>query len=292
MARKKTIGVTGATGFVGSVLVEKLLKKNYKVKLFVFEKEKCPFEEVEDCRGDLLTGQGIEKFLEDTDVIVHLAGRVLPPDEEMISGNVLTTYNLVAKLLSSKVKKIIFSSSIAVYGDSNDRVFKETDKCNPNTDYGRSKLSAEKIISKWSEKTEGESVVFRFFSIYGPENRKGVVYNLCKDFIEKGKVTVFGSGLQRRDLVYVDDVVELLELSLMKDLGGIYNVGSGKYHTILDLISILENVSGKKCKVDFKEAESEKVDEILYSIDKLKDGFGWVPNVDIKEGIRRVYEYY
>lgn len=269
------VAVTGASGFVGRNFLSRLVKGDFEIKVF---------------RGDLLTGKGVDKFLEGSKILIHLAGQVLPGKTSMEEGNVMTTENLVSRVKGTTVNKIIFSSSVAVYGDSNGKVFKETDKCTPNTEYGRSKLAAEKIISNWSKETGGKSVIFRFFSIYGQGNRKGVVFNLCNDFIKKGKITVFGDGRQRRDLVYVDDVANLLELSVIGDPDGIYNVGSGENYSILDLISILEEISGKKCKAYFEKAESEKVDEILYSIDKLKNDFGWTSKIDIKEGMKRVYE--
>lgn len=284
------VAVTGASGFIGQILLSKLIKNGYEVNVLDAE-DATYLKSVKVFKGNLLIGNGIDKFLEGSSILIHLAGQVLPGITSMEDGNVKTTKNLISKATGTTIKKIIFSSSVSVYGDSKGTVFKETDVCNPNTQYGQSKHSAEKIIIDWSEKTGGQSVILRFFSIYGPENKKGVIFNLCKDFIEKRKVVVFGNGHQRRDLVHVDDAAELLELYVKKDLDGIYNVGSGKYYSILDIISILEEISGKKCEVDFKKAESEKVDEIFYSIDKLKNDLDWTPKIDIKEGLRSVYTH-
>lgn len=285
----KKVAVTGASGFIGGHLLPKLLKNGFEVKVLDFGDGNYP-RNVRVVAGNLFSDGNLSKFLDGADVVIHLAGQVLPGATSMQEGNVETTRNLIKECQRLLVKKIIFSSTVAVYGDSNGKVFKETDKCLPNTDYSESKLEAEKIIVDWSKNVGCSSTIFRFFSVYGQGNKKGAVYNLCRDFIEKGRVTIYGSGKQRRDLVYVEDAAEVLKKSITDLSGGIYNVGTGKYYSILDMVSVLERVGGKKCKIDFEKSESEKVGEVLYSVEKLKKDLGWLPLIDIKDGIKKVYK--
>ncbi|MDP3014523.1 MAG: GDP-mannose 4,6-dehydratase [Candidatus Subteraquimicrobiales bacterium] len=132
--------------------------------------------------------------------------------------------------------------------------------------------------------------VIIFFSLYGSNNKKGVIYNLCNDLFNKGIITIYGDGKQKRDLVFVEDAVKLLSLAVKKNLSGIYNVGTGKNSSILDLISILEKISSKKCKIVFKKQDKRKVGEIFYSVEKTKRETGWLPRTMIEEGIKLVYK--
>lgn len=284
------VAVTGASGFIGNHLLSNLITRGYHLVVLDFDKHEYP-DGVEVVKGNLLTGEGLTDFLKDVDVVIHLAGQVLPGKTTMDEGNVKTTANLINACKAVKIKKFIFASSVAVYGNSHGKVFKEINICNPDTEYGESKLGAEKIIREWSKETGTIATIFRFFSIYGPGNTKGVIYNLCRDFIDRGQVTIFGNGEQKRDLVFVSDVSELISRALADNFDGIYNVGTGSYYSISDLVSILEKVAGEKCRVIFKEEEKSKVGEIIYSVDKLKNDFGWLPDTDIESGVRDVFEY-
>lgn len=284
------VSLTGASGFIGRYLLPKLIESGFDVKALDLDGGLYP-KGITVVRGDLFTRKGLGKFLDGADTLIHLAGQVLPGKTSMEEGNVQTTQNLIKECYKFPIKKVIFASTIAVYGDSNAKIFKETDICKPNTQYGESKLKAEKIIETWSKNSSNPHTIFRFFSIYGPENTKGVVYNLCKDFIETGVVTIYGTGKQSRDFMYVEDVAEILSLAVSKKSNGIYNVGTGKYYSILDLVSILESVSGKKCRILFKDAQIQKVDEVTYSIQKLERIFNWSPSVGIEEGFKKVYQH-
>ncbi len=284
------VAITGASGFIGSHLLSRLITEKHQLVVLDFDGHNYP-DGIKVVRGNLLNGEGLDNFLDGVDVVIHLAGQVLSGKTSMEEGNIKTTANLISACRSAKIKKFIFASTIAVYGDSNGKMFRETDTCHPDTEYGESKFEAEIMIRKWSKEDGGVATIFRFFSIYGPGNTKGVIYNLCHDFIKSGGVTIYGDGKQKRDLVFVDDVSELIKRSLEGNFDGIYNVGTGKYYSILDLVSILEKISGRKCEIDFQNSDESKVGEVIYSVEKLKSEFGWLPATDIKSGIKKVFEH-
>lgn len=288
---KPRIGITGASGFVGRYLIDKLLHQSYSLVAFSREKNPNLPQEVKIINGDLGTGRGLASFLKNTDILVHLAGQVLPGTTTMEEGNVKTTRNLILKAEKYPIRKIIFSSTVVVYGSSRSKVFKESDLCHPDTDYGLSKLHAEKVIQDWGEKTGNTYTIFRFFSLYGPGNNKGAVYSLLRDFIGKGSVSIFGDGLQKRDLVCVEDAAKVLSMAIVKNINGVYNVGTGKNHSILDIVSLIEKISGKKCKIDFRKKDKNIVDEVIYSVDKLRINLGWLPETDLESGIESCYGY-
>lgn len=290
MIRKRKIVITGASGFIGSNLVPLLLKKHYQITVLDQRGASYP-KSVKVVHGNLLTGEGLDEFLEGSDILIHLAGQVLPGVTTMEEGNTKTTRNLVLKAEQYKVKKIIFASSVAVYGNSKTKIFKETDKCNPDTDYGLSKFKAEKIVEKWGKKKGSQYAILRFFSLYGYGNKKGLIYNLCTDFINTGSVIINGDGTQERDLVWVDDAVDTITLACETDFKGTYNIGTGINYSLLELISILEKVSGKKCNIIFKKKDNNKVGSIFYSSKKISKETGWKPQMTAVEGVGLVYKY-
>jgi UDP-glucose 4-epimerase len=288
-AKTSKIAITGASGFIGRNLLHHLAGNNCSITVLDFDAASYP-KSVKVVKGNLLTKEGLDEFLEETDVLIHLAGQVLQGNISMDKGNAKTTENLILKASKYSVKKIIFSSTIAVYGSSDEKIFKESDNCLPDTEYGLSKLKAEKIIEEWGKKIGNQYTILRFFSVYGQNNKKGVVYDLCSDFINKGMITVYGNGKQKRDLVFVEDVAKVLSLAVERNLEGIYNVGTGKSYSILDLISILEKISGKKCKILFRKQDKSKVNKISYSVEKIEKEARWLPEMMVEEGIKLVYK--
>lgn len=284
------IAITGASGFIGRNLLHRLTRNNCSVTVLDFDAASYS-RSIKVVKGNLLTKEGLDEFLEGSEVLFHLAGQVLPGNTNMDIGNFETTKNLISQASKHTVKKIIFSSSVAVYGSSDKKIFKESDNCLPDTEYGLSKLKAEKIIEEWGKKIGNQYTILRFFSLYGHNNKKGIVYDLCSDFINKGMITVYGDGKQKRDLVFVEDVTKVLSLAVERNLEGIYNVGTGKSYSILDLISILEKISGKKCKILFKKQDKSKVNRISYSVEKIEKEVRWLPEMMVEEGIKLVYRY-
>ncbi|MEK7550473.1 MAG: NAD(P)-dependent oxidoreductase [Patescibacteria group bacterium] len=289
MPKYQKISITGASGFVGRSLLHYLARSSFLITVLDFNGASYP-KSVKVVKGNLLTKEGLDEFLEGCEILIHLAGQVLSGNTRMDKGNVDTTRNLIMEASKHTVKKIIFSSTVAVYGSSNKKLFKESDKCHPDTEYGMSKFKAEKIIEEWGKKDGNQYTILRFFSLYGSGNKKGVIYELCSDLFNKGIVTVYGDGKQKRDLVFVEDVAKILSLSIRKNLYGIYNVGTGKSFSILDIISILEKISSKKYKIVFKKQKKDKVKEIFYSVEKIKKEANWLPETTVEEGIKLVYK--
>ncbi|HKC04595.1 MAG TPA: NAD(P)-dependent oxidoreductase [Patescibacteria group bacterium] len=276
MPKYQKISITGASGFVGRNLVDHLASSNFLITVLDLNGASYP-KSVKVVKGNLLTKEGLDEFLQGSDILIHLAGQVLSGNTSMDEGNVYATKNLIMEASKRTVKKIIFSSSIAVYGSSDKKFFKESDKCHPDTKYGMSKLRAERIIEKWGKKDGNQYTILRFFSLYGSGNKKGVVYDLCSDVFNKGVITVYGDGKQKRDLVFVEDAVKILSLAIKENLEGIYNIGTGKSFSVLDLISILEKISDKKSRIVFKKQDKRKVNEIFYSVEKIKNALAGYP---------------
>lgn len=301
------IGMTGATGFLGGHIIKRLQKDGHTIKAFVIEEKPNLPEDVDWVHGDLSTGNGLPEFLNGVDVLVHLAARIVPPDEEMMEGNVITAHNLVAEALKYPIKQIVFTSSVAVYGKDKQSLtslkqslplrgkkekFKEMDNCSPNTMYGLTKFLAEKVIQYWSTMTGNPATIFRPFNIFGPGNAKGVIYQFYSDIKNNGRVVVYGDGTQERDYLYVGDIVEVFSKVISQKKGGIFNLGNPKKHSVLQILSVFEKVMNKKIKIEFSPNEQGKVFNVNQNLSFVKKELEWEATTSFEDGLRKTIQWY
>lgn len=289
---KPTIGITGASGFIGRHLMDALLRQGYPVIALSRKKDLVLPSKVKVINGDLTDGCGLPSFLEKTDILIHLAARILPPEEEMFKDNVITTWNLISEALKHKIKKVIYISSIVVYGDNKGKKFKESDECHPSTEYGLSKYLAEKLIQFWAVKTGNSAVILRPFNIYGPGNKKGIIHDFYEAIKKTDEVTIYGDGKQKRDFLYIDDAVELVSRLINNSAEGIYNIGTGENYAVSDLPAKFGKILNKKIRVAFDSEEKGKVYSILYDITKVEKELGWKSGVSLDNGLKKTISWY
>lgn len=286
------IGITGATGFLGGHIIKRLQKDGHTIKAFVIEEKPNLPKEVEWVRGDLSTGKGLPEFMEGIDVIIHLAARIVPPDDDMMRDNVIAAHNLVAEALKHPINQIVFTSSVAVYGRDKKEKFKESDNCYPNTMYGLTKYLAEKIIQYWSTMTGNPATILRPFNIFGPGNAKGVIYQFYSDIKNTGGVVVYGDGKQERDYLFVEDIVDVFSKVVEQKKGGIFNLGNPKKYSVLDILSVFEKVMNKKIKIEFSPNEQGKVFNVNQNLSLVKEELGWEAKTSFEDGLRKTVEWY
>ena len=294
------IGITGGSGFVGMHLIDKFLANNYQVKVLALEANPNFPKEVKFIKGDLVKKENISIFLKDVDILIHLAARIIPPDDVMMKNNVLATFNLVTAALNHPIKQIIFTSSVAVYGKQSlpfhgkdkKSKFKETDECFPNTTYGLSKYLSEKIILYWSSNTGNPVTIFRPFNIYGPGNYKGIIYSFISGIKDKGNVVIYGDGKQERDFMYVGDFVEAVVRAIDMKKKGIFNLGFYKKYSILEVFKTFKKIMKNDVKVTFNKTEQGKVFNINQDLSLAKKVLGWKAKVNLEQGLKKTIEWY
>jgi len=208
------IGITGTKGFVGKNLIKKLKKTNKKYVCF---------------KGNLLNKKSLENFFKRNNptTIIHLAGTFNPPFKDQINGNLLTTWNILEIGLNHKLKKIIYASSYAVYGEAK-KPFIEKDKLNPTTSYALSKVFAEDCINFYTNKKKINSIILRFSNIYGKNNNKGVIHDFIKKIKINKKIIINGNGNQSRNFIHVNDACTAIIKSIDYKNSAIFNIGSTK----------------------------------------------------------------
>lgn len=272
--------VTGGAGFIGSNLVNSLVENNEVVVLDNLSNSKNNVnKKAAFIKGDITDMDDVIKAVKGCDVVFHLAASidVRNSDEKKdYEVNFLGSKNVFEAANDIKAK-IIFTSSAAVYGNAHCPVTEETE-CNPISQYGRSKLRAEKLLK--------DAFVLRLFNVYG-YNSHGVIEKFCKSITNYETVIVNGRGNQTRDFVYVSDVVNALILGIENT--GTYNIGTGKETSVLEIIDIIHKTT--KCKPDVKFGMPIE-NEILrsYADNKKIKSLGWTPKVNLQEGIENVLE--
>jgi UDP-glucose 4-epimerase len=199
--------------------------------------------------------------------------------------NVEGTRNVLETALKHNVKRVVFASSAAVYGN-NDKAVKETDELRPQDPYGESKKEAEMLMRSYFEENGLETVSLRYFNVYGPRQNGGVI----KAFLNSTTPTIYGDGNQSRDFIYVNDVVRANLLALSAKPGEAFNVGTGVVTSMLSLIDTLSRITGKKYNPSFA---PERKNDIRYSCadtEKAEKILGFKAETTIEEGLRRTIE--
>jgi UDP-glucose 4-epimerase len=276
------IGVTGATGFIGTHLLSAIKGQG----TVVTRPRREGFPEKQD----------LKRFVAGTDLIFHLGGVNRDTDEKILSGNIISTSRLVESILSygKPSARIVFASSAQVYSWKNyRRPIRETWKANPETVYGVSKQSAENLI-----KNSGiPFVVLRMSNVYGPgcrPNYNSVVPTLCDRAIKGLPLMVNGDGLQCRDFIYIEDIVQAFMLAGFKPVIGsreIFNVSSGRMVSLKQIVKQIGKLH-KNTKVEFLTNETNS--EISYCCDasRFSKKYGWRPRVSLSNGIEKTISYF
>jgi UDP-glucose 4-epimerase len=295
--------VTGGAGFIGSHLVDYLIKK--KVKVLVIDNLSYGFKQNLNPKAsfkklDIKNGGKVNKIFQEflPDFVAHLAGITSksPSDKNRVfKTNVLGTANILKACVRNKVKKIIFSSSAAVYGETNMFPTGENQKLSPINPYGLSKAKAESKILAFSGKYNLNYSILRYSNVYGPRQRDdsegGVISIFCKQASLFKNATIYGDGLQTRDFIFIDDVIKANYLSLVSPKSFAANVSTGKETNIINLIKIIEKVSKKKVQITFKPARKGEIKRSCPNNSLIKQKIDWKPLTKLETGIKKTYSY-
>jgi len=288
--------VTGGAGFIGKHLVKYLLDKDNTITIFdnfsnSEEKSLDHFIKngVKVVNGDIRNFEEILKETEEQEILIHLAAKIsvsqsiLNPSETF-EVNVDGTKNVLEACKKNNVKKIVIASSAAVYGEGDSRMkLKENTKTSPISPYGKSKLKMEQEIEK---NNKIDCIILRFFNIFGigqiPEYA-GVITKFIEMISSNKPLEIFGDGMQTRDFVSINDVVESIYDAIKNGKNGTYNIASGKTITINELAEFMMSLSGKNLEIRHI---SEKHGDIRFSeadISLAKSKIGYVPKLGLNE---------
>ncbi|MFS0950212.1 NAD-dependent epimerase/dehydratase family protein [Enterococcus thailandicus] len=302
--------ITGGAGFIGSTLANYLSKENKIVvvdDLSMGKQENLAVSSnLKFVKGDVTDESLMEKLLRDHsfDYIFHLAAVASVADS--VARPVAThrvNFESVLMLLElirqyqPKLKRLVFSSSAAVYGDELTLPKQEESVIRPLTPYAVDKFAAEQYVLDYYHLYDVPTSAVRFFNVYGPNQNPNSPYSgvisILMDRYKKqlaGEATIFtlfGDGSQSRDFVYIEDVIQALMLVATKEeaLGKQFNVGTGDGTTLLELIQAIDEILQVKLKLKFEEERSGDIHDSLANISKIKT-LGYQPKFDILAGMK------
>lgn len=310
-----SILVTGAAGFIGSNLVDALLKREETVigidnldDYYSPERKKKNLEQAMEASSfiyktiDFNDKESLISLIQDNaiDKIIHLGAKagVRPSIEDpqgYVKANVMGTVNILEAARETGVKKIIIASSSSVYGNNEKTPFSEEDVVDyPISPYAASKKSVELFSHVYHHLYGMDVCCLRFFTVYGPRGRPDMAIYKFTKLIDEGKpITMFGDGSSRRDYTYVSDVVAGVLSALERQLGfEVINLGNSETVELSRLISLIETNLGKKANIERKDMQPGDVDKTFADISKAKRLLDYSPEVSIDEGIKRFISWY
>jgi UDP-glucose 4-epimerase len=297
--------VTGGAGFIGSHLVDRLVDEGYDVRvidsLYSGKLENIERHiksgKVDFVKGDIRDASLVKKSLVGVEAVFHLAAIISVPfsvsnPELTLDVNLAGTLNLLNACSEKNVGKFIFVSSCAVFGDTKILPVNENASTNPISPYAESKLLAERDCLNFQQKGLLQSVVLRFFNVYGPRQGMNDYSGVITRFINRAKegqsLTIYGDGSQTRDFINVKDIVQAL-LACMKSRsanGEVFNIGSGKPTSITELAKTVLELTGQDLEIRYELARAGDIKDSYADISKAKKLLSYEPEVTLREGLR------
>ncbi|SEI86350.1 UDP-glucose 4-epimerase [Propionispira arboris] len=295
--------ITGGAGFIGSHLVEKLLKENCQVmvldNLHTGLKENLPegvsFIEMDVRDENILTVFAKEKF----EAIVHLAGQTMvnvSVDDPKFDAavNIQGTINVLEAARKTGVKRVVFASTAAAYGDAQELPIVETTTLSPLSFYGLSKVTVEHYLALYQEIFNLDYVVLRFANVYGErqgDGGEGGVISIFTKRIASGKsITIYGDGGQTRDFVYAGDIAAGIYCALQTDnVNTAYNLSTQTEVSVNAMVALFDEITGNHVVPLYERARKGDIYRSVLSNVKAITGLGWKPVMSLAEGLKRTY---
>jgi nucleoside-diphosphate-sugar epimerase len=297
------VTVTGACGFIGSHLTKQLIERGFHVVGVDCLDDNLYSRSVKESRLKALkqlsnfnfaniniATDELDTSISDSKFVFNLAaipGQVLSWKlfDKYVESNILGTKKVIDSCIKNKVTKIIHASTSSVYGKF--AVGDELQDTKPISPYGITKLAAENLLFALTNSNNLDFTILRYFSVYGPGQRPDMAIQKFLTAIKMGKeINITGDGTQKRDITYVQDVVEAtISASSLNEKKQIFNISGGKQFTLNQIIAECFNVSGLKSKINFVDRPIGDQEETFGDITKAQKLLGFNPTFDIKTGL-------
>ena len=302
--------VTGGMGFVGSHLVEQLVKEKHNITIVTKSEKKrnnllSVIKKIKIKKCNVANFSKFGKILDkcNPDLIIHLAGitshsKSFDKPLEDIDSNAKSTLFILEKIRKNNPKcKFILGSTFIVIGKPKKLPVNEDSECNPTTIYGANRLASENYCKIFHRVYGIDARIFRITNSFGPREqiipKKNAVNFLINEALQKNKITIFNEGKFFRDLIYISDVISGIKKIIKKGkAGNLYWIASGKKTWFYELASILQKETNCKIKYTKTPRYTKKVDVGNFYVNnsKLRD-LGWSPKVTVKDGIKKTLKF-
>lgn len=300
--------VTGGAGFIGSHLVRQIMEAGDEVisldNLSTGRRENLPTRarlSVMDIHDEKV--EALFKH-ENFDAVVHLAGQtlvsnsIIDPQNDMFQ-NIAGTVHILECCRKYGVKRIIFSSSAATYGDADEKVLPipETLPQLPVSFYGLTKMTVEKYLALYQQVFGIHYVVLRFSNVYGERQGNGgeggVISIFARALAQSKGITIYGDGKQTRDFVYAGDIAKGIRKALTtKNCDTCYNLSSETETSLNELVHVFSDIVGKEIIPEYGPHREGDIIRSSLSNQKARKNLQWEPEVSLEEGLKRTYEYF
>lgn len=306
----KRVLVTGAAGFVGRHLLDALLRRKFEVTALDNFSNSSPADARpyrKNCRwivGDIRNEKRVKTAVKGIDAVFHLAAirSVVRSVEDPLLNhevNATGTLNLLGAAAHSGVKHFIFTSTSAVYGEALAAFQREEGPFKPISPYGMAKFLSEQYARHFFNAYGLPTTSVRIFNVYGPRQNPESKYSLVvpgvmSKILKNERPVIDGTGEQTRDFIYIDDLIDAFFkiLGNPKTFGKVYNLGSGKAHSIKTLVNRVVALSGSGLKPRFGPRRPGDPDRTCASIEKMRAELRWEPRVSLSEGLEATVRWY
>jgi UDP-glucose 4-epimerase len=295
--------ITGGAGFLGAALARRLAAEGHRVQvlddLSAGDPDRLP-KSVHFTRGDVRDVPRLWTLLRGVECVYHLAARVFVAESvlyprEYNDVNVGGTVSLMEAMRDAGVRRVVLTSSGAVYGHQSQQPVHEDLEPDPDSPYAVSKLAAEHYVRTIGRLWNIETVILRVFNAYGPGQympvyRAPVIPALMKQALSGASLVIFGDGTQTRDFIYVGDVVDALvaAATAKKVDRAVINVGCGQEISINHLAQCIGAVTGREVRVLHSQAEDGGVARLVADLSLAREKLDFRPRVSLEEGLRRL----
>lgn len=314
MADKRNILITGGTGFIGRNMAEAFAGDgNAKVTASHLLRPPADIPGVDWLKADLTRAEDVERAIGAVDVLVHAAavtsgiGDTSSRPQIHVTDNAVMNSLVFRRAFEAGVKHVIFFSCTVMHQSSEKALTEDDFDANaPMTDTyfgaGWTKVYFEKMSEFFARQTGGPRfTVIRHSNVYGPHDKYDLDHShmfgatVTKVMTAKdGKVTVWGDGTEKRDLIYVDDLVDFVRLAVEKQSAphALYNVGSGSVHTVGEVVEKIIKASGRDLAVSYDPSKPSAKVSVMLDISKAKRELGWAPRVNLDDGIGKTLSWW
>lgn len=303
--------VTGGAGFIGSHLVDRLLNEGYNVTAIdnfdAYYDPKLKYKNIEHnlknpnfrlIEGDIRDGRNIETAMNDLELIFHEAAqpgvRISVNDPIKTNDiNIMGTLNVLETARKKDIKKIIFASSSSVYGKIDYSPFDENHSLEPISPYGASKVACEHLCKIFSDLYEIKIIMLRYFTVYGPRMRPDLAINKFMHNAISGKnLEIYGDGNKKRDITYIEDIVEANMLALKYQKTDVFNINGGNKLTVKEIAEKILSITKSKSKITYMENVKGDAEDNTGAINKkAQDLLKWKPKTDVDKGLLNYYNW-
>lgn len=291
------VSVFGASGFIGINTVKALLDSGFDVVSSDIRNH--PDNESEFIKADILNQEEIQKVVNDSDIIVHLAASPLPYSlKEPLKNaeiNILGSLNIMDVARRCGCEKIVFSSASSIVGNVIDNPVTELHPCKPKTPYGVAKYAIENYLRVYNEIYSLNYLIFRFFNVYGPyqyPDSGALIPQIHSKIKNNQEITVFGDGSQTRDFIYVEDLSQFIVKAAKSPVKNeIINMGTGIPHSVMDIIQESSKILSSQPLINYQPERPGEISNFVADTTKIFNLFNEIPDTPLQEGLKKTYSW-